>query len=118
MIILTIEADGLPSRRVIVPRLPCRIGRRKDNEVVLDSWRVARVHAEIHRMERGCRLVDGGALSGTWVNGERIVEFGPLEAIDEIVISGFRLRVVAGAMPAEALLGGGLRFEAAEEALA
>jgi pilus assembly protein CpaF len=108
MIILTIEADGLPSRRVIVPRLPCRIGRRKDNEVVLDSWRVARVHAEIHRMARGCRLVDAGALSGTWVNGERIVEFGPLEAIDEIVISGFRLRVVAGAMPPEDTLDGRL----------
>ena len=108
MIILTIEADGLPSRRVVVPRLPCRIGRRKDNEVVLDSWRVARVHAEIHRMARGCRLVDAGALSGTWVNGERIVEFGPLEAIDEIVISGFRLRVVAGAMPPEDTLDGRL----------
>ena len=118
MIILTIEADGLPSRRVIVPRLPCRIGRRKDNEVVLDSWRVARVHAEIHRMERGCRLVDAGALSGTWVNGERIVEFGPLEAIDEIVISGFRLRVVAGAMPAEALLDASLPVPADPPAMA
>ena len=80
MIIVSIEADGLPARRVVVHRLPCRIGRRKDNEIVLDSWRVARVHARIDRMERGCRLVDGGALSGTWVNGERIVEFGPLDA--------------------------------------
>ena len=96
MIIVSIEADGLPSRRVVVPRLPCRIGRRKDNEIVLDSWRVARVHALIERMERGFRLVDAGALSGTWVNGERIVEFGPLDAADEIVISGFRLRMIAG----------------------
>ena len=96
MIIVSIEADGLPARRVVVPRLPCRIGRRKDNEIVLDSWRVARVHARIERMERGCRLVDAGALSGTWVNGERVVEFGPLDAADEIVISGFRLRMMAG----------------------
>lgn len=105
MLIVTIEADGLPVRRISVARLPCRIGRRKDNEVVLDSWRVARVHAEIHRMERGCRLIDAGALSGTWVNGDRIVEFGPLDASDEIVISGFRLRVLLAPEPAAPAMG-------------
>jgi pilus assembly protein CpaF len=94
MFMLTIEADGAEPRRVTVTRLPCRIGRRRDAEVVLDSWRVARVHAEIHEVERGLRLVDAGALSGTWVNGERIVEFGPLDPADEIMIAGFRMRVL------------------------
>jgi pilus assembly protein CpaF len=94
MFMLTVEADGAEPRRLTVTRLPCRIGRRRDAEVVLDSWRVARVHAEIHEVEHGLRLVDGGALSGTWVNGERIVEFGPLDPADEIMIAGFRMRVL------------------------
>jgi pilus assembly protein CpaF len=100
MLMLIIEADGLSPRRVMIDALPCRIGRRRDNAVVLDSWRVARVHAEIHAMEHGVRLVDAGALSGTWVNGERIVEFGPVDPADEIVIGGFRLRVIAVAAQA------------------
>ncbi|MBU6269779.1 MAG: Flp pilus assembly complex ATPase component TadA [Betaproteobacteria bacterium] len=102
MLMLVIEADGQAPRRVSIEQLPCRIGRRRDNAVVLDSWRVARVHAEIHAMEHGVRLVDAGALTGTWVNGERIVEFGPVDPADEIVIGGFRLRVIA-AVPAALL---------------
>ena len=100
MLMLIIEADGLSPRRVMIDASPCRIGRRRDNAVVLDSWWVARVHAEIHAMEHGVRLVDAGALSGTWVNGERIVEFGPVDPADEIVIGGFRLRVIAVAAQA------------------
>jgi len=101
MLMLLIESDGHAPRRIMIDRLPCRIGRRRDNAVVLDSWRVARVHAEIHAMEHGVRLIDAGALSGTWVNGERIVEFGPVDPADEIVIGGFRLHVLAaGSEPA------------------
>jgi len=96
MITITIEADGLPMRSVRVDRLPCRIGRHRHCGVQLHSWRVARVHAELHRMERGLRLVDCGSIGGTWVNGERIVEFAPLSDADEIVIAGYRLRVSGG----------------------
>jgi pilus assembly protein CpaF len=97
MITITIEADGLPMRSVRIDRLPCRIGRHRQCGVQLHSWRVARVHAELHRMERGLRLVDCGSIGGTWVNGERIVELAPLSDADEIVIAGYRLRVSAGA---------------------
>ena len=96
MITITIEADGLPMRSVHVDRLPCRIGRHRHCGVQLHSWRVARVHAELHRMERGLRLVDCGSIGGTWVNGERIVELAPLSDADEIVIAGYRLRVSGG----------------------
>ncbi|HWS74327.1 MAG TPA: ATPase, T2SS/T4P/T4SS family [Quisquiliibacterium sp.] len=99
MTTITIETDGLPMRSVRVERFPCRIGRHRQCEVQLPSWRVARVHAEIHRMERGLRLVDSGSIGGTWVNGERIVEFAPLSGLDEIVIAGYRLRVVSDREP-------------------
>jgi len=94
MLTLIIEADGEPARTVRVERFPCRIGRHRGAEVVLSSWRVARRHAEIHRMEQGFRLLDLGSIGGTWVNGERIVEYAPLAEVDEIVVAGYRLRAI------------------------
>jgi len=96
MLTLIIEADGEPARTVHVERFPCRIGRHRGAEVVLASWRVARWHAEIHRMEQGFRLLDLGSIGGTWVNGERIVEYAPLAEVDEIVVAGYRLRAIPG----------------------
>ena len=96
---LMIEADGETSRAVHVERFPCRIGRHRGAEVVLGSWRVARWHAEIHRLAQGFKLQDLGSIGGTWVNGERIVEYAPLAEVDEIVIAGYRLRAIPGAPP-------------------
>jgi len=90
---VVIEEDGKPTRSVRVDRFPCRIGKARDSEVALGGWRVGRLHAEIHRAGRGLKLVDLGTLGGTLVNGDRIVEYGPLSERDQIVIAGFRLRV-------------------------
>ena len=96
---LMIEADGEAPRAVHVERFPCRIGRHRGAEVVLGSWRVARWHAEIHRLGQGFKVLDLGSIGGTWVNGERIVEYAPLAEVDEIVIAGYRLRAIPGAPP-------------------
>lgn len=93
MLDVVIEEEGRESRTVRVTNFPCRIGRGKDVEVQLPGWRVARVHAELHRIGRGLKLVDLGTIIGTRVNGERIVEYGPLSERDEIVLGGYRLRV-------------------------
>ena len=93
MLDVVIEEDGKPARSVRVGRFPCRIGKAKDSEVALAGWRVGRLHAEIHRVGRGLKLVDLGTLGGTLVNGDRIVEYGPLSERDQIVIAGIRLRV-------------------------
>ena len=93
MLTLIIEAENEAPRALRLTRFPSRIGRQADSAVRLPSWRVARAHAEIHRIESGYKLVDLGSLGGTWVNGERIVEYAPLDDDDEIVIAGYRLRV-------------------------
>jgi pilus assembly protein CpaF len=93
MLEVLIEEEGRPARSVRVERFPCRIGKSRDSEVTLSSWRVGRLHAEIHRVGRSLKLVDLGTLGGTVVNGDRIVEYGPLSERDQIVIAGFRLRV-------------------------
>ncbi|MCZ7558956.1 MAG: ATPase, T2SS/T4P/T4SS family [Burkholderiaceae bacterium] len=93
MLTMIVEAQGDLPRELQLARFPSRIGRQADSEVRLAGWRVARLHAEIHRIERGFKLVDRGSLGGTWVNGERIVEYAPLADDDEIAIAGYRLRV-------------------------
>ncbi len=112
MLDVVIEEDGKPARSVKVERFPCRIGKARDSEVVLAGWRVGRVHAEIHRVGRSLKLVDLGTLGGTLVNGDRIIEYGPLSERDQIVIAGFRLRVHGEALrtpaPAVAALGAGM----------
>jgi len=104
MLTLIIEADNEAPRALRLTRFPSRIGRQADSAVRLPSWRVARTHAEIHRIESGYKLIDLGSLGGTWVNGERIVEYAPLDDDDEIVIAGYRLRVHPGSesLPLEA----------------
>jgi pilus assembly protein CpaF len=114
MLTLIIEADGAAPRALRLARFPSRIGRQADSDVRLAGWRVARLHAEIHRIERGFKLVDRGSLGGTWVNGERIVEYAPLGDDDEIAIAGYRLRVhpraeEAAGRPHVALPTGGVR---------
>ncbi|HEY0877291.1 MAG TPA: ATPase, T2SS/T4P/T4SS family [Zeimonas sp.] len=102
MLTLSIETDTGSTRSVRVERFPARIGRRADCAVNLPGWRVARVHAEIVRIEHGFKLVDRGSLGGTWVNGERIAEYAPLAEDDAIEIAGYRVRVHSGARHGEA----------------
>jgi len=93
MLLIAIEQSGQPARTQRVERVPCRIGRSRDCELQLASWRIGRVHAEVHVSGRVARLVDAGTLAGTLVNGERITEFGPLSAADLVEIGGYRLRI-------------------------
>ncbi len=93
MLTVTIEAAGESMRTLRIARFPGRIGRHPSSAVHLPSWRVARMHAEIHRIEHGFKLIDCGSLGGTWVNGERIVEYAPLGEDDEVVVAGYRLRI-------------------------
>src|SRR5688572_9123429 len=106
MLRLTIVEHGKAPREESFDRFPVLIGRGAGNGVVLPGWKVARAHAEIHQLAGGFKLVDKGSLAGTWVNGERVVEYGPLEETDEVIIGGFQLRahvasarMVRGAVP-------------------
>ncbi len=98
MLEVMIEEDGKPLRTVAVERFPCRIGKARDAEIALAGWRVGRIHAEIHRVGRSLKLVDLGTLGGTLVNGDRVVEYGPLSERDQIMIAGYRLRVYGEAL--------------------
>ena len=97
MLLISIEQSDQAALIHRVERLPCRIGRSRDCELVLAGWRVGRVHAQLQiepsASGRAVRITDAGTLSGTLVNGERITDFGPLSPLDLIEIAGHRLRV-------------------------
>ena len=116
MLTMIVEADGEMPRALRLTEFPSRIGRQPGSAVRLAGWRVARTHAEIRRIEHGFKLIDLGSLGGTWVNGERIVEYAPLAENDEIAIAGYRMRVhpqVPEAVPACAGNGPAAREEEA-----
>ena len=73
--------------------LPLDIGRGPDCGLRLKAWRVAKRHARIERRDGGLFLEDFGALSGTLVNGQRVTQYGPLIADDEIVIGPCLIRL-------------------------
>jgi pilus assembly protein CpaF len=101
MLRISIEAPNSAPSVVEVLALPCQIGKSSKNAVCLSSWRVSKIHAEIRSSRVGMKLVDLGSIGGTWVNGERIAEYGPLDESDEILIAGYKLRVLPAAHSTE-----------------
>jgi pilus assembly protein CpaF len=85
---LSVTDDNGTHFAFALEHFPCRVGRGKNCDVELPGWRVGRVHAVIEQSNKVLRLVDQGTLNGTWVNGQRIVEYAPLDETDEILIGG------------------------------
>lgn len=80
------ERDGFP---VAGPTV--RIGRQRDNDLVLEDTSVSRHHAEIHRGGDGAlTLVDLDSLNGVFVN-ERQIKSAALSDGDSVEIGDVRL---------------------------
>ncbi|MGH8806350.1 MAG: ATPase, T2SS/T4P/T4SS family [Noviherbaspirillum sp.] len=87
-----IDPDGA-SRLVQTPD-DCVIGKSPQNEIRLDSWRVAKEHARIVKTPSGVLVDDLGGFGGVTVNGQRIdLQHGPLKGEDVVGIGPFKLRV-------------------------
>ncbi len=64
--------DGTYSDHVI-SRLPCRVGRAKENDLVIANLGLSRTHAVLERDISGrLRLVDTNSTNGSFVNRQRI----------------------------------------------
>lgn len=71
---------------------PFLIGRSSDCAVRIQHWRVAKTHVRVSEDPNGCHLEDLGSLSGTRVNGNRLVRYGPVQATDEIIVGPCLMR--------------------------
>lgn len=77
----------------VVPVGPeCRIGRGRDNDLVLDDVLATRRHALIQWVGRGFIAHDLGSSSGTYVNGRHIVDDYVLQDGDLVQIGAHKLR--------------------------
>jgi Zn-dependent protease with chaperone function len=63
-----------------------RIGRQKDNDIVIPHERVSRHHAEIEREGARIFIQDHSSRNGVWLNGWRISEKTELKSGDQIRI--------------------------------
>jgi EAL domain-containing protein (putative c-di-GMP-specific phosphodiesterase class I) len=71
-----LEGDGVSGERLrlTVARLPWRIGRDADNELVLRTGGISRHHAELRVDGQGnLRLLDHDSRNGSYVNGLRVI---------------------------------------------
>ena len=80
----------------LITQLPCRIGRSKENDLVIANLGLSRIHAVISRDISGqLRLTDENSTNGTFVNRQRIEGHCLLNENDIIHFSSaeFKLRM-------------------------
>ncbi len=93
-LILTIVGAGI-ERQLPLGAAVISVGSAHGAALHLDGEGVARQHAELTRdQESGAYWIqDLGTSQGTWVNGERVVRFGPLTERDRVRVGAYTLRV-------------------------
>src|SRR6266498_1525311 len=79
-----IGAGGCPA--YTLRRRMTRIGRNSENDVVLNSERVSRYHAEIACQDDVFLIVDKGSRNGIWVNRQRVKNSTEIKSGDVIRI--------------------------------
>ena len=94
----TLESAGADGTHVdfVITQLPCRIGRSKDNDLVIANLGLSRFHASIARDISGSlRLSDENSTNGTFVNRRRIEGYCLLNENDAIHFGSaeYRLRL-------------------------
>lgn len=74
----------------------CSIGSARQNDLVLKHKHISKRHIVIYRKDNEIHLEDLGSMTGTWINRERVITYGPLSDQDEITIGNVRLIVEPG----------------------
>ncbi|MES2950573.1 MAG: ATPase, T2SS/T4P/T4SS family [Pseudomonadota bacterium] len=80
-------------RLELIKNTAVMIGKGRECPVRLAGWRIGREHARIFRTKSGLFIQDLGQFSGTWVNGARVEQHGPIALSDEVVIGSYTLKV-------------------------
>jgi pSer/pThr/pTyr-binding forkhead associated (FHA) protein len=89
---LSLKGRLLSEVAFVGPQL--RIGRMRENDVVVNNLAVSRFHATLRREGDGFVLEDLGSENGTQLNGERIRGTVPISPSDVIQLGKYELRLV------------------------
>ncbi|WP_316364562.1 ATPase, T2SS/T4P/T4SS family [Candidatus Thiodiazotropha sp. CDECU1] len=71
----------------------CVIGSARHNDLVLKHRHIAKKHASLYAQNNQVHIEDLGSITGTWVNRERVVNYGPINEHDEITIGDVTLKI-------------------------
>ena len=91
---LRMHQGGSSISEVSVSKFPAVIGRDGDADIGLSGLWVGRQHAEIQLKHDALFVRDQGTLAGTFVNSDRVTEYGPLKLGDQIQIGSWTLEVL------------------------
>ena len=80
-------------RRELIQHSTVIVGKGRECPVRLSGWRIGREHARIFRTKSGLFIQDLGQFAGTWVNGARVDQHGPILHTDEITVGSYTLQV-------------------------
>ncbi|GAB4526462.1 MAG: hypothetical protein Kow0063_00750 [Anaerolineae bacterium] len=78
--------SGNEQGKIVRLKLKTRIGRERDNDLVLTDPRISRHHALIELAEGQWLIRDLGSANGTFVNGQQISDAHPLALDDRIMV--------------------------------
>ena len=91
--LLILDAKGNAIGERLLDRERIRIGRRPDNDLVLDDLSVSNEHALVITIRNDSFIQDLNSMNGVRVNG-RLIRHHHLQADDEVTIGSFTLRYV------------------------
>jgi EAL domain-containing protein (putative c-di-GMP-specific phosphodiesterase class I) len=97
-LIESVGIGGRDIRRMPIPTLPFRIGRRPGLELILPSDLVSKSHAEVYESDDGLRLRDLGSRNGTFLNRKRISD-SPVADGDILHVGDYEFRIVRAPEP-------------------
>lgn len=81
---LAVQVGPKAGSSIALSGSPLTIGRRPDNDIVIDHFAVSRYHARLTRQGEAYLIEDLGSVNGTWVNGVRISQPVLLKAGDSV----------------------------------
>src|SRR6187431_451537 len=85
-LVVVYQRDGGAGRCIKLDRLPLRLGRDPDNELVLEDEGVSRRHARIEKREDRVVLMDVGSTNGTLHNDAELTGIAELRTGDRIKV--------------------------------
>jgi predicted component of type VI protein secretion system len=93
MLRIVIEKDGVAQDACMVAGPEVRVGRGKDNDVVLADPNISKNHFRIIQAHDSIMVIDNGSTNGTCINGERIDVPYSIKDGDRIHVGSYVLAV-------------------------
>lgn len=90
---ITYQQDGARRSKITVKSGQIAIGSARQNDLILKHKSISKRHVTIYQKGNEIHLDDLGTMTGTWVNRERVITYGPIIEQDEIIIGNVRLSV-------------------------